>query len=240
MLRVENIYTYYGKSNILQGVSLEVKRREVVALLGRNGVGKTTTLKSIIGINHPKEGKIYLENEGEMTDITILPPNRIVSFGVSYVPEDRRIFPQLAVSENLRIGIDIFFNDKESKQAVLEKIFSYFPVLKERLNQEGKSLSGGEQQMLAIARAITTKPRLILMDEPSEGLMPLLVNKIKEIIRQFKEEGISILLVEQNAEMALDVSDRAYVMEKGMIQWAGTSSDIMKDKALLSKYLGVS
>jgi len=240
MLRVDNIYTYYGKSNILQGVSLEVNKKEVVALLGRNGVGKSTTLKSIIGINHPRKGKVYLEEEGRMTDITNLSPNQIVSFGVSYVPEDRRIFPQLAVSENLRIGIDIFFRNKESKQAVLEKIFSYFPILKERLNQEGKSLSGGEQQMLAIARAITTKPKLILMDEPSEGLMPLLVNKIKEIIRQLKEEGISMLLVEQNAEMALDISDRAYIMEKGMIQWAGASLKIMKDKALLSKYLGVS
>ncbi len=240
MLRVDDIYTYYGKSNILQGVSLEVNKSEIVALLGRNGVGKSTTLKSIIGIHHPRKGKIYLEEEGRITDITALPPDRIVSFGISYVPEDRRIFPQLAVSENLRIGIDLFFNDKESRQAVLEKIFSYFPILKERLKQEGKSLSGGEQQMLAIARAITTKPRLILMDEPSEGLMPLFVNKIKEIIRQLKEEGISMLLVEQNAEMALDISDRAYVMEKGTIRWAGGSLEMMKDKALLSKYLGVS
>jgi branched-chain amino acid transport system ATP-binding protein len=240
MLRVEDIYTYYDKSNILQGVSLEVRPNEVVALLGRNGVGKTTTLKSIIGINHPRRGKVYFERGGMNVDITSLTPNKVVSLGIAYVPEDRRIFPRLSVSENLQIGIDLFFDDKPSKQAILERIFSYFPILKERLRQDGKNLSGGEQQMLAIARALTTKPSLILLDEPSEGLMPLFVNRIREIIQRLQEEGISILLVEQNAEMALGVSHRAYVMEKGNTQCTGAINDIKNNRLVLSRYLGVS
>lgn len=240
MLKLENIYTYYGKSNILQGVSLEIRGNEVVALLGRNGVGKTTTLKSIVGVNHPKRGKIYFQNGGKNIDITHLPSNKIVSLGISYIPEDRRIFPQLTVLENLKIGLDLFYKDRRSKREVLKKIFVYFPILKERLNQEGKSLSGGEQQMLAIARALTTKPRLILMDEPSEGLMPSFVDMIKEIIKLFQEEGISILLVEQNAEMALEVSKKVYIMGKGIIEWEGESREILENRALLYKYLGVS
>jgi len=220
MLEVQNIHTYYGESYILQGLSLDIKEGEIVALIGRNGMGKTTTLRSIMGIQTPRRGKIIYKGE----DITDLPTYKIAQKGIALVPEERRIIPGLTVYENLKIGMirqGKIDNKKMSKS--LEKIFYHFPGLKERLNQEGTSLSGGEQQMLTIARAMMSEPELLLIDEPTEG------------------EGSTILVVEQNIEIALGISDkqRAYIIEKGKIKAQGLAKEIMANKEIINKYLGV-
>jgi branched-chain amino acid transport system ATP-binding protein len=209
----------------------------VVALLGKNGMGKSTAMKSIMGISPPavRSGKIRFGD----TEITHWLAYRVSRLGIGYVPEDRRIFPLLTVKENLRIGLDAFGVAKEIKKSTLEKIYGYFPRLEQRLNQLGESLSGGEQQMLAIARAMVMNPRLILMDEPTEGLMPLLVEEIKEIIRVLKQNSVSVLLVEQSAIMALEVSDRIYVMDKGIIRFHGSPVAFQEDKTLMKELLGV-
>ena len=216
---------------------MEVKDGEVVALLGKNGMGKSTAMKSIMGISPPavRSGKIRFGD----TEITHWLAYRVSRLGIGYVPEDRRIFPLLTVKENLRIGLDVFGVVKEMKKNMLEKIYGYFPRLEQRLSQLGESLSGGEQQMLAIARAMVMNPRLILMDEPTEGLMPLLVEEIKEIIRVLKQNSVSVLLVEQSAVMALDVSDRIYVMDKGIIRFHGSPVAFQEDKTLMKELLGV-
>jgi branched-chain amino acid transport system ATP-binding protein len=209
----------------------------VVALLGKNGMGKSTAMKSIMGISPPavRSGKIRFGD----TEITHWPAYRVSRLGIGYVPEDRRIFPLLTVKENLRIGLDAFGVAKEIKKSTLEKIYGYFPRLEQRLGQLGESLSGGEQQMLAIARAMVMNPRLILMDEPTEGLMPLLVEEIKEIIRVLKQNSVSVLLVEQSAITALEVSDRIYVMDKGIIRFHGSPVAFQEDKTLMKELLGV-
>jgi branched-chain amino acid transport system ATP-binding protein len=209
----------------------------VVALLGKNGMGKSTAMKSIMGISPPavRSGKIRFGD----TEITHWLAYRVSRLGIGYVPEDRRIFPLLTVKENLRIGLDAFGVAKEIKKSTLEKIYGYFPRLEQRLNQLGESLSGGEQQMLAIARAMVMNPRLILMDEPTEGLMPLLVEEIKEIIRVLKQNSVSVLLVEQSAITALEVSDRIYVMDKGIIRFHGSPVAFQEDKTLMKELLGV-
>jgi branched-chain amino acid transport system ATP-binding protein len=235
MLTVDGVDTYYGKSHILHGVSLEVRPGEVVGLLGRNGVGKSTTLKTIMGIVHPARGRIVFDGR----DIAGLAPYRLARVGIGYVPEDRRIFRLLSVLENLRTGLDRPQVSAERRQALLDKVYASFPILAERRNQAGGTLSGGEQQMLAIARAMMLEPRIILLDEPTEGLMPRMVGQIRAIIDVLHREGVAILLVEQNVPLTLDVSDRVYIMEKGMVRHHASASALRADAAVVHQYLGV-
>ncbi|HEY3100833.1 MAG TPA: ABC transporter ATP-binding protein [Methylomirabilota bacterium] len=235
MLTVDGVDTYYGKSHILHGVSLEVRPGEVVGLLGRNGVGKSTTLKTIMGIVRPARGRIMFEGR----DIAGLAPYRLARIGIGYVPEDRRIFRLLSVLENLRTGLDRPEVSAERRQALLDKVYASFPILAERRNQAGGTLSGGEQQMLAIARAMMLEPRIILLDEPTEGLMPRMVAQIRAIIDVLHREGVAILLVEQNVPLTLDVSDRVYIMEKGMVRHHAPASALRADVAVVHQYLGV-
>ena len=235
LVRVEDVHTYYGKSHILHGVSLTVDPGEVVGLLGRNGVGKSTTLKTIMGLVRPSHGTVLLDG----APITGLPPHRLARLGIGYVPEDRRIFRLLTVMENLRTGFDRNGVDEEKRRALLDKVFGYFPVLAERRNQAGGTLSGGEQQMLAIARAMMLEPKIILLDEPTEGLMPRMVSQIRNIIDVLHKEGVAILLVEQNVPLTLEASQRVYIMEKGMVRHHCAASDIDVHHPLIQQYLGV-
>jgi branched-chain amino acid transport system ATP-binding protein len=235
LITVEDLHTFYGKSHILHGVSLTVGKGEVVGLLGRNGVGKSTTLKTIMGLVYPSEGKIQLEGQS----IGGMPAHKIAQLGVGYVPEDRRIFKLLTVMENLRTGLDRSGISDTRKQELLDKAFSYFPVLGERRNQAGGTLSGGEQQMLAIARAMMLEPKIILLDEPTEGLMPRMVSQIHNIIDILHREGVAILLVEQNVPLTLEASQRVYIMEKGMVRHHAVASDLKVGDAVIQQYLGV-
>jgi branched-chain amino acid transport system ATP-binding protein len=229
MLTVEDIHTYYGESHILQGLSLEVRSGELVCLVGRNGAGKTTTIRSIIGYNAPRSGRIRFLQQ----DIAGLPPYRIAERGIALVPQGRGIFPDLTVKENLN------FAAKAGGPWNEERAFAVFPRLKERQNNRGNQLSGGEQQMLAIARALLMNPKLILMDEPSEGLAPLIVREIGRIIRELKGEGLSVLLVEQNLALGLSVADRCYVLNKGRVVYEGTSQVLRQDESVKHQYLGI-
>ncbi len=234
LLKVNNIDTYYGLSHILQGVSLEVEENEIVTLVGRNGAGKTTTLKSILGLAQVRSGSIEFDGQ----DISRLPTHQVILRGISYVPEERRIIPGLTVRENIKLALLKSRNRKREKE-MIERVAQHFPVLKERLNQDGTSLSGGEQQMLAIARALVTDPKLMLIDEPTEGLMPLLVEAIAEIVQEINRSGVTVLLVEQNIEMALSISHRAYVIDEGRVQTSGRSQEILADEEIQSRYLSV-
>ncbi len=235
LVRVEDLHTYYGKSHILHGVSLEVGPGEVVGLLGRNGVGKSTTLKSIMGLVQPSQGRILLDGAA----ITGLAPHRLARLGIGYVPEDRRIFRLLTVMENLRTGFDRNGVSDERRKELLDKAFTYFPRLAERRSQPGGTLSGGEQQMLAIARAMMLEPKIILLDEPTEGLMPRMVSQIREIIEVLHNEGVAILLVEQNVPLTLQASQRIYIMEKGSVRHHCAASDLKVDDPVIKQYLGV-
>jgi branched-chain amino acid transport system ATP-binding protein len=235
LVTVEGIHTYYGKSHILHGVSLNVGRGEVVGLLGRNGVGKSTTLKTIMGLVYPHQGKILLGG----VPITGLPAHKLARLGIGYVPEDRRIFRLLTVMENLRTGLDRRGVTAERKQELLDKVFAYFPVLAERRNQAGGTLSGGEQQMLAIARAMMLEPKIILLDEPTEGLMPRMVSQIRAIIEALHREGVAILLVEQNVPLTLAASERVYIMEKGAIRHHAAAAELNVNDPVIQQYLGV-
>jgi branched-chain amino acid transport system ATP-binding protein len=235
MLTLDGVHTYYAKSHILHGVSLEVRPGEVVGLLGRNGVGKSTTLKTIMGIVRPSSGRIVFDGR----DIAGLPPYRLARVGIGYVPEDRRIFRLLSVLENLRTGLDRPEVTATRRQALLDKMYESFPILAERRNQAGGTLSGGEQQMLAIARAMMLEPRIILLDEPTEGLMPRMVAQIREIIDVLHKDGVAILLVEQNVPLTLDVSDRVYIMEKGTVRHHGPAAALRADATVIHQYLGV-
>ena len=235
LVRVEGVHTYYGKSHILHGVSLTVGAGEVVGLLGRNGVGKSTTLKSIMGLVRPTQGAVSLNGQA----ITGLPPHKLARLGIAYVPEDRRIFRLLTVMENLRTGLDRNGVTEETRKALLDKVFAYFPVLAERRTQAGGTLSGGEQQMLAIARAMMLEPKIILLDEPTEGLMPRMVSQIGHIIEALHKEGISILLVEQNVPLTLRASQRIYFMEKGNVRYHCAASALDVNDAVIKQYLGV-
>jgi len=235
MLTLDGVHTYYAKSHILHGVSLEVGPGEVVGLLGRNGVGKSTTLKTIMGIVRPSSGRIVFDGR----DIAGLPPYRLARVGIGYVPEDRRIFRLLSVLENLRTGLDRPEVTATRRQALLDKVYESFPILAERRNQAGGTLSGGEQQMLAIARAMMLEPRIILLDEPTEGLMPRMVAHIREIIDVLHKDGVAILLVEQNVPLTLDVSDRVYIMEKGTVRHHGPAAALRADATVIHQYLGV-
>jgi branched-chain amino acid transport system ATP-binding protein len=235
LVEVADVHTYYGKSHILDGVSLRVGKGEVVGLLGRNGVGKSTTLKTIMGLVQPSQGKVLLEGK----PINGLPPHRLARFGIGYVPEDRRIFRLLTVMENLRTGLDRHGIAEARKQELLRKVYDYFPVLAERRNQAGGTLSGGEQQMLAIARAMMLEPKIILLDEPTEGLMPRMVSQISEIIGVLRREQVAILLVEQNVPLALAASERVYFMEKGAVRHQAAASELRADDAVIHQYLGI-
>jgi len=235
LIAVEELHSYYGKSHILHGVSLNVGPGEVVGLLGRNGVGKSTTLKSIIGLVSPSEGAVLLEGR----PITGLPAHKLARLGIAYVPEERRIFRLLTVMENLRTGLDRHGVGEARKRELLDKAFSFFPRLAERRNQAGGTLSGGEQQMLAIARAMMLEPKIILLDEPTEGLMPRLVSQIGEIIDMLHRDGVAILLVEQNVPLTLQASQRVYFMEKGAIRHQAAASELRVDDPIIHQYLGV-
>jgi branched-chain amino acid transport system ATP-binding protein len=234
LLRVENIDTYYGLSHILQGVTLEVERGGIVTIVGRNGAGKTTTLKSILGITPIRSGHVWLRE----ADISALPTHTIIQRGISYVPEERRIIPGLTVRENLKLAL-LKSKNRDREHEMIDRVAQYFPVLKERLSQQGTSLSGGEQQMLAIARGLVTDPEIMLVDEPTEGLMPLLVEMIAEIIQSINQTGVTVLLVEQNVEMALSISHRAYVIDEGRIQSSGTAKEILENEEIQRRYLTV-
>jgi len=236
MLKVEAINTFYGSSHILHDVSLEVHPGEIVVLLGRNGVGKTTTLKSIMGILPLQNGRVVFEGR----EITGYPPHKVAACGVAFIPEDRRIFPNLTVLENLKMGMVAQGNRIDSR-AQLAVVLDYFPRLRERINNKGNRLSGGEQQMLTIARGLVSNPKLLMIDEPTEGLSPILVEEITRIIRRLHTDGVTILVVEQNYEMSLNLSEnlRAYVIEKGQIKLEGTKAKLRECQADVEKCLGV-
>ncbi|NLK71820.1 MAG: ABC transporter ATP-binding protein [Clostridiales bacterium] len=233
MLKVQNIDVFYNKIHAIKDVSFEVKEGEVVTLIGANGAGKTTILKTISKLLEPTNGVILFRDE----PITKITSHQLVYLGLAHVPEGRRIFSKMSVFENLQMGAYIR-NDKSQIDADLEKIFHYFPRLKERINQPAGTLSGGEQQMLSIGRALMSRPKLMLMDEPSMGLAPLLVQEIFNIIQTIKNEGTTILLVEQNANKALQVADRAYVLETGKVIKSGTAKELMEDDSIKKAYLG--
>jgi len=235
LVQVEDIHTFYGKSHILHGVSLAVGRAEVVGLLGRNGVGKSTTLKAIAGLVHPSQGKVLFEGR----PVTQLPAHRLARLGIGYVPEDRRIFPLLTVLENLRTGLDRHGMTKSRKKDLLEKVYEYFPVLAERRNQAGGTLSGGEQQMLAIARSMMLEPKIMLLDEPTEGLMPRMVSQIRQIIDVLHREDVAVLLVEQNVPLTLETARRVYIIEKGVVRHHALASELRVNDAVIHQYLGV-
>jgi branched-chain amino acid transport system ATP-binding protein len=235
MLALSDVHTYYGKSHVLHGVSLEVRAGEVVGLLGRNGVGKSTTLKTIAGLVGPAQGSVTFEGR----DIGRMPSHRVAHVGIAYVPEDRRIFRLLTVMENLRTGLDRAGVTEARRKELLDKVYQYFPVLAERRNQAGGTLSGGEQQMLAIARAMMLEPKIILLDEPTEGLMPRMVGQIREIIQALNREGVAILLVEQNVPLTLEATSRCYIMEKGAIRHHAASTDLKANQDVIHTYLGV-
>jgi branched-chain amino acid transport system ATP-binding protein len=235
LVLVEDVHTYSGKSHILHGVSISIGPGEVVGLLGRNGVGKSTTLKTIMGLVQPSRGSVLLEGQA----ITGWPPHKLARLGIGYVPEDRRIFRLLTVMENLRTGFDRNGVTEQKRRTLLDKVFTYFPVLAERRGQAGGTLSGGEQQMLAIARAIMLEPKIILLDEPTEGLMPRMVSQIGQIISVLHEEGVAILLVEQNVPLTLAASQRVYIMEKGTVRHHCASSEIDVNNPVIKQYLGV-
>lgn len=233
LLKVENLHVYYGMIQALKGISFEVGRGEIVSLIGANGAGKTTTLHTITGLLHPKQGSVLYKG----TDITHIPAHKIVSMGMVHVPEGRRIFQGLSVYDNLLLG-SYSRKDKAEIEANMESVFQQFPRLKERRKQLAGTLSGGEQQMLAMGRALLSNPELIVMDEPSMGLSPLLVGEVFEIIESFRETGKTVLLVEQNARKAMTISDRVYVLETGSVTTEGNAADLINDERIRKAYLG--
>ncbi len=231
MLAAEDLHTYYGESHVLQGVSLVVGQGQVIALLGRNGAGKTTLIRSLIGFTPTRRGRVVFKG----TDITRLPPFRTVAMGMGLVPQGRRIFPSLTVAENLLVAAK--GNGKDGWN--LERVYALFPRLRERASHPGNKLSGGEQQMLAIGRALMTNPDLLLMDEPTEGLAPLLVQEVGKAIRELKRNGLSILLVEQSLPFALRVADHAHVLSRGSIVHSSSPADLFANEEVKSRYLGL-
>jgi branched-chain amino acid transport system ATP-binding protein len=234
LLALEDVHAFYGEAHILQGVSLSVGEGEVVTLIGRNGAGKTTTLRSIMGIVPPRLGRIAFAGQ----ELRGLPTHTVARAGIAYVPEERRILPNLTVEENLRLG-RLGTNGRRDGDAVMEEVLGYFPRLRERLTQKGKGLSGGEQQMLAIARGLVARPRLMLVDEPTEGLSPIIVESLTEILRDINRRGTAILLVEQILDVALALSHRLYVMDQGRIQFEGSADQLRADPAIQQRFLGV-
>ena len=231
LLAVDDIHTYYGEAHILQGVSLTVGEGEVVTMIGRNGAGKTTTLLSIMGIARARRGTVRLGGD----DITRFETHDIVRRGIGWVPEERRVLPNLTVLENLRLGM--MAADRAGSEQRLEEALEFFPRLRERLAQKGRFLSGGEQQMLAIARGLVARPRIMLVDEPTEGLAPLLVQSLTHILREINRRGTTILLVEQTLEVAMALSHRLYVMDQGRIQFEGTPDALRQDPTIQQRFL---
>jgi branched-chain amino acid transport system ATP-binding protein len=231
MLQIKGIDTFYGKSHVLQGDSLEVRQGELVSLLGRNGAGKTTTLRSIMGLTPPRSGSILYEGK----EISSARPFEICRQGIGYVPEDRRIFATLTVMENLNIGVQ----KERGQKWTLDTIFALFPNLGERKTNRGNQLSGGEQQMLAVARALMGNPSLLLLDEPTEGLAPLIVEALIEVIGRIKKENVTILLVEQNVESTFRVADRHYILEQGKRVYEGANDELKRNNDILLRYLSV-
>jgi branched-chain amino acid transport system ATP-binding protein len=234
LLDVTDLHVYYGAIHALQGISFRVDEGEIVTLIGANGAGKSTTLRTVSGLLHPRQGSVRLRGQ----DISMTSAERIVRMGISHVPEGRKIFAPLTVRENLMMGAYTRTNKAEIDDS-LERVFTSFPRLKERINQYGGTLSGGEQQMLATARGLMSKPSLVLLDEPSMGLSPILVEEIFRIIVEINKQGTSILLVEQNAQMALSVANRAYVLETGSIVLSGSSREIADNPQVKAAYLGI-
>ncbi|MBR9946411.1 MAG: ABC transporter ATP-binding protein [Lachnospiraceae bacterium] len=233
MLEIKDLEVYYGMIQAIKGISFEVNEGEVIALIGANGAGKTTILHTISGLIAPKKGSITFEGQ----EITKIPAHKIVENGLAQVPEGRRVFPSLSVLQNLKLGA-YTRKDKKEIDDTLKMIYERFPRLEERKNQPAGTLSGGEQQMLAMGRALMSKPRIILMDEPSMGLSPIFVNEIFDIIKQVSASGTTVLLVEQNAKKALSIADRGYVLETGKIVKEGKASDLLNDEAVKKAYLG--
>ncbi len=234
LLTLENVHSYYGRIHALKGISFEVNEGEIVTLIGANGAGKSTTLRTISGLLHPKQGKILLGGK----DISQMEPHKIVQAGVGHVPEGRGIFPKLTVKENMEMGA-FTINDPAEVKRRMEYAFELFPRLKERIDQKGGTLSGGEQQMLATARGLMLNPKILMLDEPSMGLAPLLVELIFDIIKQMNEKGTTILLVEQNALMALSIAHRGYVLQTGQIVIADTAANLKANPTVQHAYLGV-
>lgn len=230
MLEVNDIHTYYGRSHILQGVSMNLQKGEVICLLGRNGAGKTTTLRSIMGFTPPRRGSIKFEG----ADLAKMPPYEICRLGIGYVPQDRRIFPTLSVEDNLEV-----VERKVEGGWTVEKIFCAFPILEPLRSRKGRHLSGGEQQILAVARPLMTNPKLLLLDEPSEGLAPLIVRAIEELVKSIITTGISVILAEQNMRFAMNIAQRGYIIDKGRIHHQGTIEELKEDKEIIGKYLAV-
>ena len=233
MLEIKDLEVYYGVIQAIKGISFEVNKGEVIALIGANGAGKTTILHTITGLLSPKKGSVMYEG----TDITKTPAHKIVSLGMAHVPEGRRVFADLSVYENLKMGA-YTRKDKNGVEETLERVYERFPRWKERKSQMAGTLSGGEQQMLAMGRALMSKPKIILMDEPSMGLSPILVNEIFDIIQEVSKSGTTVLLVEQNAKKALSIADRAYVLETGKIVLEGKAEDLLNDDSIKKAYLG--
>ena len=234
LLHIDDIHTYYGSIQALKGISFIVDQGEIVTLIGANGAGKTTTLHTISGILHPRHGAIYLEGQ----PIHTTPPHDIVKLGVAQSPEGRRVFGRLTVAENLDMGAFVR-NDKAAIKSDIERVYTLFPRLKERQKQLAGTLSGGEQQMLAMGRALMASPRLLLLDEPSMGLAPILVDLIFETIIEINKQGTTVLLVEQNALMALSIATRAYVLETGSIILSGTGKELLNNPEVMKAYLGM-
>ena len=234
MLKVTGLNAYYDRSHVVQDIAFEVAQGEIVTLMGRNGAGKTTTLRTLMGLLGKRSGSMVFDGH----ECLMQPPHTRFHMGLAYVPEDRRIVPGLTVRENLELGL-IASNERGRMAEMVEEIAETFPRLKERLQQEGTSMSGGEQQMLAIARAMMARPKMILLDEPSEGIMPILVDEMFDLFRRLKERGTTILLVEQNVERALSISDRAYILDQGEIVHTGTAEDLLADTEIQEKYCAV-
>jgi branched-chain amino acid transport system ATP-binding protein len=234
MLQVNNLNAWYGSSHVLQDISIEVAKGEIVCLIGRNGAGKTTTLKSIMGLMDRTRGSAIFKGKELLTE----PAHIRFALGLAYVPEERRIVQGLSVRENLRLGL-VASPEKKREAELIDKIARVFPRLAERLDQEALTMSGGEQQMLAIARAMIANPDLIMLDEPSEGIMPVLVDEMFALFRIMKKEGTTVLLVEQNVELALDIADRAYVLDQGAVVYQATANELLADNEIKERYCSV-
>jgi branched-chain amino acid transport system ATP-binding protein len=237
LLEVKDLNTFYGTSHVLQGISLNVAQGELVALLGRNGMGKSTTLKTIMGLVKSRSGQVIFDGK----EITGFPPFKAAQAGVGYVPEERRIFPELTVNDNLLLGIKggKIKNPEDPNVWTVDRIYSHFPKLKERCNSQGRFLSGGEQQMLSIGRSLMGNPKLLLVDEPSEGLAPLMVQEVRNVLEEINKAGISILLVEHNLKVALSLAHRVYLMGKAHVGYQGTVEELRNNNDVRAKYLEV-
>ena len=234
MLELNDLNAWYGRSHVLQGISLQVTEGEAVCIIGRNGAGKTTTLRTVMGLVAKRAGQVLFRG----ADILNEPTHRRLGLGLAYVPEERRIIPGLTVQENLRLGL-VASDNRNRESEVIDRITETFPRLRERLTQPADTLSGGEQQMLAIARAMAAEPRMIMLDEPSEGIMPILVDEMFDLFGRLKQQGTTILIVEQNVERALRLADRAYVMDQGVIVHSGDAKDLLVDKEIQERYCAI-